>query len=114
MSNRNVSRSVEILCPCCSRPVSTPTVEIVIDNFKIPPMQAQILRAVWRGKGHPVQTHRIFDWMYEDDPDGGPSEMRMYAAFKVGLSRLRKSLEGSGIGIENVGYRRGYRLVIEG
>lgn len=61
---------------------------------------------------HPVQTERIFGAMYRDDSDGGPSPTRMYEAFKVALCHLRARLEGSGITIEIVGYRRGYRLVI--
>lgn len=52
--------------------------------------------------------------MYADDPDGGPSNTKMYEAFKFGLNRLRSKLEGSGIEIENVGYRRGWRLVMKG
>jgi hypothetical protein len=99
-------------CPCCKRPVSVPSLEIVIDRYGVTPLQARILEAVWRGKGMPVVTERIFDAMYADDPDGGPTPSQMYKAFKVALCRLRERLEGTGIGIENVGYRQGYRLVI--
>lgn len=102
----------EIPCPCCARPIGVPTLEMVVDHYKLTPLEARILRAVWRGRGLPVQTDRIFDVMYEDDPDGGPSPNRMYAAFKVGLCHLRKKLDGSGIGVLNVGYRAGYRLTI--
>ncbi|WP_245309701.1 hypothetical protein [Rhizobium sp. R339] len=101
-------------CPCCKQPVTAPTLEIVVDRYGVTPLQARILGAVWRGKGMPVQTERIFDAMYVDDADGGPSPTRMYAAFKVALCHLRTRLEGSGIGIENVGYRQGYRLVMAG
>ncbi|MFS8147971.1 hypothetical protein [Rhizobium sp. BR 249] len=103
-----------INCPCCKQPVAAPTLEIVVDRYDVTPLQARILGAVWRGKGMPVQTERIFDAMYVDDADGGPSPTRMYAAFKVALCHLRTRLEGSGIGIENVGYRQGYRLVMPG
>ena len=103
-----------IECPCCKQNVSVPSIDIVVDYYKVTPLEARILRAVWRGKGHPVQTERIFDAMYQDDPDGGPSPTRMYAAFKVALCHLRDRLRESGVSIENVGYRRGYRLVIEG
>lgn len=99
-----------IQCPCCSQSVHVPTVDIVIDVYGVTPMEAAILRAVWRGKGHPVMAERIFDAMYADDPDGGPSPTRMYSDFKVMLCRLRKKLKGSGILIESVGYRQGYRL----
>lgn len=101
-----------IACPCCNQPVRVPTLEIVIDHYKIRPLDARVLSAIWKGKGHPVQTERVFNAMYADDPDGGPSHARMYASFKEALCRIRKRLEGSGIGIENVGHRRGYRLVL--
>lgn len=52
--------------------------------------------------------------MYADDPDGGPSQVEMYKSFKAALFLLRQRLDGSGVGIENVGYRRGYRLKIDG
>ena len=103
-----------INCPCCRQLVAVPSLDIVVDRYHVPPMEARILGAVWRGKGLPVQTERIFDAMYVDDPDGGPSPTRMYAAFKVALCHLRARLEGSGIGVENVGYRQGYRLLMAG
>lgn len=103
-----------IECPCCRQPVSSPSLDIVVSNYSIRPLEARVLRAIWNGKGMPVQTERIFDVMYEDDPDGGPSYASMYSSFKVALCRLRSRLEGSGVGIETVGYRRGYKLVMEG
>jgi hypothetical protein len=103
-----------LLCPCCRQPVTAPSLEIVIDQYRVTPIEATILGAVWGGKGRAVQTERIFCAMYADDPDGGPTQNKMYEAFKVALCHLRKKLEGSGIGIVNVGYRRGYRLVVEG
>jgi len=103
-----------LLCPCCKQPVTIPAPEIVIDHYGITPMEGRIFAAVWKGKGLPVITERIFTAMYIDDPDGGPSPDRMYLAFKVALCHLRQKLEGSGIGIATVGYRRGYRLVLEG
>ena len=101
-----------IACPCCRQRVAVPTLEIVVDHYSLTPLEARILGAIWKGKGHPIQTERVFDAMYCDDPDGGPSPNRMYAAFKVALCHLRKRLQGSGVSIVNVGYRRGYRLVL--
>jgi hypothetical protein len=99
-------------CPCCKQPVRVPSVEMVIDHYGVTPLEARILGAVWKGRGMPVMTERVFDAMYVDDPDGGPTPTKMYLAFKVALCHLREKLEGSGISIENVGYRRGYRLVL--
>ncbi|OHV25111.1 helix-turn-helix domain-containing protein [Rhizobium sp. RMa-01] len=101
-----------LVCPCCNQQVTAPSLEIVVDHYGITALEAKILSAVWRGKGHAIPTERIFDAMYIDDPDGGPSPAKMYASFKVALCHLREKLESSGIGIENVGYRRGYRLVM--
>ncbi len=112
VKNAGLSAQIHpIDCPLCKQPVRVPTLEIVTDHYRVTPLEAKILSAVWRGRGLPVSTERIFDSMYADDPDGGPSPTRMYAAFKVSLCHLRKRLEGSGISIINAGYRRGYRLV---
>lgn len=102
----------EIPCPCCKRPIEAPTLNLLVDYYRIPALEAAVLEAVWRGKGHPIPTERIFDAMYADDPDGGPSPGKMYSAFKVTLCHLRARISGSGVTIENVGYRRGYRLSI--
>lgn len=101
-----------IPCPCCQRPLAVPTLETVVFHYEVKPQEARILRAVWNGRGLPVNVDRIFDVMYEDDPDGGPGQVKMYSAFKESLHRLRRRLEGSGIAIENSGYRGGYRLVM--
>ena len=101
-----------MFCPCCAQPVPVPSAYIVAQNAGLSPMETRILEAVWDGKGRSVQTERIFDRMYEDDPDGGPPPARMYATFKEKLSLLRKKLIGSGVGVENVGRREGYRLVM--
>lgn len=101
-----------IPCPCCGTRVGVPSMEMLVQHCGISEFQSRILGAVWRGKGQTVPTQRIFDAMYFDDPDGGPSHVEMYKSFKEALFRLRERLDGSGVGIENVGYRRGYRLVI--
>ena len=99
-------------CPCCAQSVPVPPAYVVAVNSGLTPMETRILEAVWNGKGRPVQTEKIFDRMYEDDPDGGPSPARMYATFKEKLSLLKKKLNGSGVTVENVGRREGYRLVL--
>lgn len=87
---------------------------MLIDVCGISKDQGDVLAAIWRGKGVVVPTQRIFDAMYADDPNGGPSTERMYSALKLRLNKLRKKLEGTGVGIEAVYYRRGYRIVMEG
>jgi hypothetical protein len=101
-----------IECPMCKRRTNVPEIDIVIEHYRVPPAEERVLRAVWRGKGRAVQTEQIFCAMYADDPDGGPSPERMYRAFKALLHNLRVRLAGSGVTIENAGYRMGYRVVI--
>lgn len=114
MMSKSLHVAVAVPCPCCRQPVGVPTLEIIVDHYRVSPQEARILGAIWKGRGLPVPTTRIFDAMYVDDPDGGPSPTRMYSAFKVALSHLRSRLQGSGVSIENAGYGRGYRIVMGG
>ncbi len=99
-------------CPCCGGDVQRPSLQIVIDDLELPPQQAAILTAVWKMKGHPCPTTRIMDAIWADDPDGGPEYETGLKYFKTQLSLLRKRLQGSGVSVDTVGFRRGYRLVM--
>lgn len=101
-----------IPCPCCSNLVAEPTFDIVVDHYGISDFEARILGALWKAKGRPVATERIFDSMYVDDRSGASTYAKMYEALKFGLLRLRGRLAGSGVRVENVGYRQGFRLAI--
>jgi hypothetical protein len=101
-----------IACPCCSQPVPVPNVYATAFHCRLTPMEGKILASIWDGGGKPVLAEKIFDRMYDDDADGGPSQNRMYATLKESLSSMRKKLIGSGVGIETVGYGRGWRLVL--
>lgn len=100
-------------CPCCGGAIKTMTADLAVQAFGITDQEARVLRAIWSGNGAPVRMERVFHEMYADDPDGGPPHSKMYDAFKWALSHLRKKLAGSGIQLETVGYRQGYRLILE-
>lgn len=100
-------------CPCCGAGIDTMTADLAVQTYGITEQEARVLRAIWSGNGGPVRMDRVFFEMYSDDPDGGPPHTQMYNAFKVALSHLRSKLDGSGIKIETVGYRQGYRLLLE-
>jgi hypothetical protein len=104
----------KLKCPCCNHRVVTPTLDVVVMNCDLSPLHERILSVIWSAKGRPVMTDRIFQAMYIDDPEGGPSPNKMYGAFKVALHHMRTRLEGSGVSIVNDGYRQGYRLVLGG
>lgn len=99
-------------CPCCGNRVSVPVLDVIAFNSGLQPLEKKVLRAVWDGKGMPVQTARIIDAMYGDDEDGGPEQNRAYQNMKIAMTRLRGKLNGTGIGVVNCGYGAGYRLVM--
>ncbi|RUX20656.1 hypothetical protein EOA23_27845 [Mesorhizobium sp. M2A.F.Ca.ET.042.01.1.1] len=75
-------------------------------------IQAALLVAVWKGKGLPVNTERLFDAMYADDPDGGPSPTRMYLALGRAVRALNTQLSDIGISVLRFGRNGGYRLAL--
>lgn len=87
-----------------------PSLPDVITTYRLIGHEVALLETVWNGRGLPVKTERVFDAMYADDPDGGPTPGRMYRAFYITLQKLNARLAGSGISIKPVGYRKGYRL----
>lgn len=99
-------------CPCCGNHAAATPLEALIERLE--PMEARVLAAVWAGRGFPVQTSAIFDLMYSDDIDGGPSQNRMYTDLRSALSNLKSKLSGSGSSIVAAGYRTGYRLILDG
>lgn len=101
-----------IACPCCDGAVAVPPLDALLEERGLTDMEAAILGAVWRGRGMPVMCERIFDAMYADDPDGGPTPSRMYMQFKAGRRALLAKLAGSGVGIVSGGWKKGWRLVI--
>jgi hypothetical protein len=100
-------------CPLCRRPVGAPDRDEIIERHRLTPIETAVLEAVWDGKGLLVQAAVIFDAMYADDPDGGPTPTRMYATFKAALHGLEKKLKGTGVSVDHAGYRRGYRLHLQ-
>lgn len=101
-----------IPCPLCKAVVPVPALDDLVTSRGIKGLEASILGAVWKGRGMPVSTERLFDAMYADDPDGGPSPTRMYLTFNRTLQRLNRLLDGSGVSIIAVGFRQGYRLAL--
>lgn len=97
-------------CPLCRTPVRAPSLDDVIASSRLDGFEAAILSAAWASKGRKISTERIFDEMYADDPDGGPDPSAMYRAFRAALGKLNSKLAGSGIAVNGVGYRQGFRL----
>ncbi|MEH2574432.1 hypothetical protein [Bradyrhizobium sp. AZCC 1708] len=102
------------VCPCCKQPAAFPSLDDVIAACRLNGFEAKIFSAVWAGQGMSVQTEKIFDAMYQDDINGGPSPNSMYAAFNKSLRRLNSQLSGAGIAIVSNRYRKGYRLSLGG
>lgn len=107
--------AAEIQCPMCSgcRPALADLDLMLIDlmNERGLSEDAQsVLEAVYDAGGKPITADRIFDRMFDHDPDGGPAFALAYKFLREALAELAIKLEGTGIGIENVGRRDGWAL----
>lgn len=100
------------VCPCCDQPARVPTLERIAETCQLTPSERSILEAVWEGRGMPVMAGEIFDAMYQDDADGGPSQKKMYSELKAGLRELQQKIGPIGISVVKTSSKRGYRLVI--
>lgn len=94
----------------CGATVPVPLLADVIAARGITGHSAAVLEAVWRGKGMPVVSQEIFDAMYADDPDGGPSPTRMYLDLRKAIDGLNARLNDSGVAVAEAGFRQGFRL----
>lgn len=112
----------EIACPCCSgrkpalRDLDALLIALLIalmDERGLSEDAQSVLEAVYLAEGRPVTAERIFDRMYEDDPDGGPPPARAYADLRAALAELDTALQGTGLGIVRQGRRDGWRLVMD-
>jgi len=83
-------------------------VETLIEDRGITGLPAAMLRAVWDGRGHRVPTERLFDVIWADDPNGGPSPSSMYLRTRRAHQYLNEALAGSGVSVVRV--RGGWRL----
>ena len=101
-------------CPLCKQPIASPSLDDVIAACRLSGFEAKILSAVWAGRGMPVQTDRIFDVMYLDDINGGPSPNSMYAALNRALRSLNSQLGGTGVAVVSGRRHKGYRLSLGG
>lgn len=105
------------LCPLCKSPVDVPRLDELLASRGITGHAAAILRAVWSARGNRIKASRIFDVMYEDDPDGGPcGSSTMYRDLWVGLDHLTTLLTGTGVGISYSGQSAGglFKLTLQG
>lgn len=106
-------------CPMCRRAVPVPQLDDLIQSRRIKGHAAAILETVWQAGGVAVTSNALFDAMYADDIDGGPSQTQMYCALNRAVRALDTALAGSGVSIVALGNGRGtargtWRLKITG
>ena len=108
-------------CPCCN------SVAITVDGVTFAPdhvlwdggeyrwsarrSQAAIMWLLAARRGAIVSFPEIVDWIYADDPDGGPLDVRN--CVDIAIVRLRRALREAGAPIEiHTHWGRGYELII--
>ena len=101
-----------IPCPMCRASVPVPDLDDLIDLQGMTGHPEAVLRAVWSAGGRPTTTERIFDEMYANDPEGGPSQGKMYQDLHHALDAVNSALAGT-LQIVAIGNRSGrWRLRI--
>lgn len=101
-----------IPCPLCGAGAGTGTLDTLVRSHGMTGHPEAVLRAVWSAGGRPTTTERIFDEMYADDPEGGPSQGKMYQDLHHALDAVNSALAGT-LQIVAIGNRSGrWRLRI--
>lgn len=98
-------------CPICLAPIAVPPLDdlvlAMINDHGLSEDAEAVLRALWAGQGKPVDAEAIFDVMFADDPDGGPSTVASYAALRVALKELDRAAPGI---VVYLGRSKGWRM----
>lgn len=98
-------------CPICGGAVKVPPLDdlalALINDHGLSEDAEAVLRCLWGAKGLPVDAERIFDVMFADDPDGGPSTVASYAALRVALKELDRAAPGI---VVYLGRSKGWRM----
>lgn len=100
---------VETTCPCCRQPVAVPPITELIERLDEHAHAVAVLEAVWAARGLPVTATALFDTIYADDPDGGPSTARMYRDLRAAVATLNERL-GRHVIVIHDGRAKGWRL----
>ncbi len=99
-------------CPMCGAGEGVRSIDDFVRHHRIKGHPEAILRAVWASSGQIMTTERLFDALYADDPDGGPSRTKMHADLHAAVRTVNTMLAGT-LRVEQVGAKRGrWRLRI--
>jgi hypothetical protein len=108
---QGVATELEGRCPICNGAVNLPPLDVLIlkliNDYGLSEEAEAVLRCLWDAKGLPVDAEAMFDVMYADDPDGGPSVVASYAALRAALQELERVARGA---IVYLGRARGWRM----
>ena len=86
------------ICPMCRASVPVPDLDDLLDLPGVTPHAGAVLTAVWEAQGKALTSHALFDAIYADDPDGGPSsQTQCYADLRRTATALNGALAGSGV-----------------
>lgn len=106
----------EIVCPCCRKTPILPDLTVLLIDLMnergLTENAQSVLEALYLAAGRPVLAEKLFDRMYDHDPDGGPSPARMYADLNAALAELNAALDCTGLAVVRQGRRDGWRLIL--
>lgn len=100
-------------CPCCGAALGLPPLPVLLHD--LPASSTAVLETLWAARGLPVTAMALFDAIYADDLDGGPSQARMYRDLREAVTNLNDTLGRSGVIVLYDGRAKGWRLeILEG
>jgi hypothetical protein len=94
-----------MICPCCHREI--PGRELQVDAFTGGPIMRRILQKL-QATRDPVPVRTLADFVYADDPNGGPEGAEN--SIRTTICRMNKRLRSDGWQIKGHKGRGGFRL----
>lgn len=99
-------------CPCCRGELNLPPLDDLITEHRITGPAERVLRTLWEARGFTVDSQRLFDVIFCDDPSGGPDRQgQLYAALNSSINTICNALASSGVRATR-GRKKGWRLQI--
>jgi len=93
-------------CPNCGYRHADIDYAPELDGLKMPPKERDVILRLKQAGGAQVSFSQMMDFVYGDDPEGGPLSIALYSH----VSKARKKIMPLGWDIEAERFR-GYRLV---
>lgn len=82
-------------CPCCGQELTTSVgIDALARSLRLTPFEREMFVFLARRVGRAVPTESLHDYLYSNNPNGGPDDA--YSCSRAVASRLRRKLKPFG------------------